>query len=120
MRKVNQTKLRTELENVHLPFLSGPVLEFLRPREPEARDPVNCTHRCPQPVPGCLSGLALLVAADFHVFHCCGSFLVRLLGPELDLLASGLQTRLRNMQPHGACPYDHVFPRHWGPLGERV
>ena len=120
MRKVNQTKLRTELENVHLPFLSCPVLEFLRPREPRSQGSCDFTHRCPQPVPGCLSGLTLLVAADFCVFHCSGNFLVRLLGPELDLMASGLQTRLRNTKLHGACPYDHVFPRHWGPLAERV
>lgn len=120
MRKVNQTKLRTELENVHLPFPSGPVLEFLGPKSPEARDPVTCTHRCPWPVPGSRSGFALFVAAGFHVFHCCGNFLVRLLGPELDLMASGLQTRLRKMKPHGACAYDHGFPRPWDLLAERV
>lgn len=41
MRKVNQTKLRTELENVHLLFPSGPVLECLGPKSPKARDPVT-------------------------------------------------------------------------------
>eukprot|EP00069_Balaena_mysticetus_P002399 bmy_16026T0 len=65
-------------------------------------------------------GLLCCVAADFHIFHYPGKFLVRFLGTELDLVASGHQTGLRGMKLHGACCYNQVFPRRWDALAERV
>lgn len=64
----------------------------------KAQDPVNHTHRYLVAahaglVPGCCSGFAF-ATANIHIFHCCGSFLVKFLGTELDLVASGYQTEL--------------------------
>lgn len=69
----------------------------------KAQDPMNSTHRylvaaCVGSVPRCCSGFVLLASANIQIFHCCGNFLVRFLGTELDLMASGHQTGLKGDQ----------------------
>lgn len=87
----------------------------------KAQGPVTCTHRCLfRGSSRILLWVRSVVAADFHIFHYCGKFLVRFLGTELDLVASGHQTGLRRMKLHGACYYNQVFPRCWDALAERV
>lgn len=47
-----------------------------------------------QPVQGQLQDAALgplSATADTQIFHCCGNFLVRFLGTELDVMALGLK-----------------------------
>lgn len=46
---------------------------------------------CAGSAPGRCSGSTLSDTADTQIFHCCGNFLVRFLGTELDVMALGLK-----------------------------
>lgn len=59
-------------------------------------------------VTGCCAGLALLAAV--HIFHRCGNFVVRFLGTELGLMASGHQAGLGGRRLLGPADLTKCFP----------